>query len=188
MKALRFLPPIVWTGVVAWLSGEAWSAEGTSFLIPFIATLVPSADPDQLRAGLWLLRKAAHAAEYGVLGGLWWWALAREAPARWPVALGLAALTAAGDEFHQTATFSRTGSVVDVLLDSAGASVAIALLRSGRAGIDRITGVLLWTAAVAGTALIALDWVVRAPAGWLWVSVPAAWLALVLWRRKPRRA
>ena len=46
-----------------------------------------------------------------------------------------------------------------------------------------LTGALLWVAAVGGTALIALQWSLGVPSRWLWGSTPAAWIALVLWRR-----
>ncbi len=46
---------------------------------------------------------------------------------------------------------------------------------------------LLWIAAAGGTALLAIDWAAAAPPGWLWLSVPAAWLTLWAWRwRRPR--
>lgn len=189
MKAPRLLPPVAWTALIAWFSGEAWSAEGTAFLTPLLGALLPWADPDQLRAALWLIRKAAHVTEYAVLAALWSWALAPVAATRrWPLAFGLSVVTAALDETHQATTLTRTGSVADVLLDAAGAGVALALSASGSAVIDRATGLFLWTAAVGGTALIAVNWTVAASSHWLWVSVPAAWIALGLWRRRTARA
>jgi VanZ family protein len=45
----------------------------------------------------------------------------------------IAVLYAASDEFHQTFVAGRHGSPVDVLVDSAGVLIAIALLRYHRA-------------------------------------------------------
>src|SRR5262245_10121124 len=151
MIALRLLPPLAWTALIAWFSGEMWGAPGTSFLIPWLGVLWPWADPDQLRGVVWIIRKAAHVTEYAVLGALWYWALARFPSARLPLALGLAVITAGLDELHQATTLTRTGSVLDVLLDATGASAAVAVLAWGAAAIDRVTGLILWTAALGGT-------------------------------------
>ena len=49
-----------------------------------------------------------------------------------------------------------------------------------------LTGALLWVAAAGGTALVAVDWRAGVPAGWLWWSVPPAWIALAFWLRRRR--
>jgi VanZ family protein len=71
-----------------------------------------------------VLRKAAHAAEFAVLGFLLLRAIGRELPA---LALGIA--YAASDEVHQSYVPGRLGSVWDFLLDSAGVALGILLLR-----------------------------------------------------------
>jgi len=73
---LPFLPPLAWTLVIAWFSQESWSSEGTEFLLPRLAALLPWITPDQARAALWFIRKGAHVTEYGVLAALWMHALA----------------------------------------------------------------------------------------------------------------
>lgn len=189
MTALRFLPPLLWTALIAWLSGSAWSAARTaSRLLPLLQALLPFAAPDQLEAIHWLIRKTGHVLEYAVLAALWSRALGAGAARRpWRAPFGLSALTALLDELHQGATLTRGASAADVLLDSAGAAAALALLAGGtRRAMERLTGALLWLSAGGGTALIALDWAAAAPAGWLWASAPLAWLAL-LWRRRRRK-
>src|SRR5207247_6142530 len=81
MSALRVLPPLAWTAMIAWFSTAGWSAvETASVLLPLLRWLAPSAGPEQLEAFHWLVRKTAHAAEYGTLAALWRWALgSREA-------------------------------------------------------------------------------------------------------------
>ena len=187
MWALRGLPPLAWTALIAWFSTDSWSTTQTaSLLLPLLHRLLPWAAPEQLEVLHWLARKAAHAAEYGVLAALWSRALgSRDAWRSWLAPLGLSILTAALDELHQSTTLTRTANAADVLLDSAGASAALIWLNGVvRPVARRLTGALLWVAAAGGTAVIALDWSAGVPAGWLWWSVPAAWIALVFWRRR----
>jgi VanZ family protein len=86
---------------------------------------VLSAQPD-LNSGLgvWdtIGRKLVHMASYGLLWWLWWRALGSTAAA---AAITLA--YAIGDEYHQSFVEGRHGSPVDVLIDTAGMAIAIAL-------------------------------------------------------------
>jgi VanZ family protein len=181
MRLLQLLPPIAWTVLIAWLSTDTWSAAETAprlFLV--LRWLLPGAAPDQVEALHWLARKAAHAIEYGVLAALWSRALgSRDRRRGWIAPLGLSVLTATIDELHQSMTNARMGSVADVVLDGAAASAALI----GGPAARWLTSALLWIAAVGGTAAIAFDWNAGVPAGWLWASVPLAWMALVFWRR-----
>ena len=189
MRALRIVLPLAWTALVFWLSTDSWSAtETSSLLLPVLRRLMPWAAHDQIEVAHWLVRKCAHAVEYGVLAALWSFALGSpEGWRRWLTPLGLSILTASLDELHQATTLSRTASAADVLLDSAGAGATLIWLAGGAPALARcLTGALLWVAAAGGTALIALDWSVGVPARWLWCSTPAAWIALVVWRRQSR--
>jgi VanZ family protein len=102
--------PLVWMGLIYFFSAQPTLPQ------------VPGALADLL------LKKGAHMAVYTVLVLLWWRALT----ARWcfasptvPIALAwLAALAyAASDEFHQTYVPGRNGTVVDVVIDGAGAAL-----------------------------------------------------------------
>ena len=181
----RLLPALLWTGLVAWFSGASWGTSGTDFLGPYLSALFPWATPDQLKAGIGLIRKAAHVTEYAVLAVLWKLAWAPLGRMSWMPALALSVLTAVLDELHQSTTSTRTGSAADVLLDTAGAGAGLVLAVGGWASIDRLVGVLLWLAAVGGAAMLAINWATAVPAPWLWLSVPTAWIALYLWRRRP---
>lgn len=83
-----------------------------------------------------LVRKAAHLTEYGILGTLLFRALRAEQGGwrgGWAVAaVVLAVAVAATDEWHQAFVPSRTSSPWDVLLDGVGATIAQALRRLGR--------------------------------------------------------
>jgi VanZ family protein len=94
---------------------------------------VLSAQPD-LNSGLGVFdligRKLVHAGEYALLCFLWWRAL-KSVTGPTPAAVGaflIAIAYAAGDEFHQTFISGRSGSPVDVAIDSAGATLAAVLL------------------------------------------------------------
>jgi VanZ family protein len=183
---LRFLPPMVWSALIGWFSGAGFSAAATApFLESWLRAMLPWAGPEQVAALHWLLRKAGHVVEYAVLARLWSRALAveaRPAPWRWP--LLLAALTAVLDEAHQATTHVREGSAADVLLDTAAASAALYVaVAGGRRAALTFARALLWIAAGGGTVLLAIDVAAAAPSGWLWLSVPAAWLSLWYWRR-----
>jgi VanZ family protein len=98
---------------------------------------VLSAQPDLPRApGPWvdlLLKKAGHAAAYGVLAWLYLRALrhgSAQGDTRVVVRLasaGLAVVYALSDEYHQTLVPGRNGNLLDVAIDGAGAGVAMLL-------------------------------------------------------------
>lgn len=180
MSAARFVLPVVWTGLIFWIGGAEWGADSTRvFALPLLHRLMPWASPEVLDLAHLVLRKAGHVLGYAILGALWWRALRR-----WHAAVLLAALIAFLDEARQAFALGRGASAGDLLLDSASAGLAVALLAGGVAPtMDALTVILLWAAALVGTSLLALDVAAGAPAGWLWVSTPVAWLVLI-WRRR----
>ena len=182
MIARRVIVPLAWTILIFWLGGNDWSAESTrEYVLPLLHHLLPWASAEWLDLAHRLVRKAGHVTGYAILGGLWWWTLRR-----WSAAVLLAALTAFLDEGRQALAVDRGASAGDVVLDAASAGLAVALLAAGVAPtVDAVTGVLLWLAALVGSALLVLDLAAGAPAGWLWLSAPAAWL-LLAWRRRVR--
>ena len=86
-----------------------------------------SAQPD-LNSGLggWdlILRKCAHMIEFGLLWFLWWRALGHGNRA---VPAGIAIGYAITDEIHQSFVDGRHAALQDVLIDSAGVLIAIAV-------------------------------------------------------------
>lgn len=185
-SALRFLPPLVWSALIAWFSGAGFGADSTASLLePWLREMLPWAAPEQIAALHWLLRKAGHVVEYAVLALLWSRALRLAGgPRPWRRPLLLAVLTAALDEAHQATTGVREGSVADVLLDTGAAAAALHVAVAGiRRAADGLARILLWIAAAGGTLLLGINLAAAAPSGWLWVTVPAAWLSLWYWRR-----
>ena len=121
---LRLLPPLCWTGLIAYFGGSQWSgAETVRWLGPLLRALLPMASPEALATAHFLIRKAAHVIEYAVLAVLW-----RRSVGGTGGPLGLAVLTASLDELRQSFTPGRGGSMADVALDGATATMALALM------------------------------------------------------------
>lgn len=128
-------PALAWAGLILTLGGAGYDASQTSRWIgPLLAWLLPDADPE-LRAALHgAIRKAAHLAEYAVLGAL----AARASLPRLAPALLFGLALALFDEGRQTLLPERSGSPVDVGIDLAGhgaglyAMIAARRLRAAR--------------------------------------------------------
>jgi len=108
--------PFIRNAVLPWLAAVLWAA------LIFYLSARPSLKTNW---GVWdfILRKAAHMAEFAALSLLLWNAIRRRGIA-FSRALALAAaaafLYACSDEFHQRYVPGRTGSFRDVAIDSAG--------------------------------------------------------------------
>jgi VanZ family protein len=103
-----------------WLPVVVWAAAIFAFSsIPGLATGL----------GTWdlVLRKLAHAAEFGVLGILLFRATGRAS-----VAFLLASAYAVTDEVHQHFVEGRLGSPVDWLIDAAGVAIGLGLYLAWR--------------------------------------------------------
>jgi VanZ family protein len=99
----------------------------------FVLSSMPSDDPDKTFLQLFA-RKAVHFSEYALLTALWWRALRTRLQPRAALiaAFSIACAYAITDEIHQTFVETRIGTPVDVLIDVAGAAVAIALIARRR--------------------------------------------------------
>jgi VanZ family protein len=126
-----WLPVVLWMTLIFWGSTNLMSAEHTSrFLVPFLRWLKPDISPAALAQVHFLVRKAGHVTEYGILAALLfrgWRSLSSDLWSRTSAALVIAMLFAASDEFHQSFFPSRTASLGDVLIDSSGALLAVIL-------------------------------------------------------------
>jgi len=121
---LRLLPPLCWTGLIAYSGSDQWDGTHTAaWLGPILRALLPTASPEAMATAHFLIRKAGHVIEYAVLAGLW----RRGLGGAW-APLGLAVLTACLDELRQWLTPGRVGSMADVLLDGAAAATALGLI------------------------------------------------------------
>ena len=115
-------------------STDAFSAPHTSRWIgPFLLWLWPSLSAGAVADLQFALRKAGHMLEYALLAILLWRALRRAGDEAWSWraaawAVSLAAAYAVTDEIHQSFTRLRQGSPWDVLIDVAGAALALLAL------------------------------------------------------------
>ncbi len=105
-------------------------SQTSRFIRPLLEFLFPSAPDETLRIYHGYIRKAAHFAEYAVLAFLAVRALAASHlyRLRYALALLLVIGIAAIDEFHQSFEISRTGSILDVMLDISGGSAMVIFL------------------------------------------------------------
>lgn len=131
-----WLSVALWMGVIFFLSTDELSDQRTSrFIGPVLRWLNPGISDAAVREIQYTVRKCAHLSEYAVLAILlqralypttivatsgWTWS-----QAGW--ALFLTALYACSDEFHQAFVPSRQASVMDVLIDTAGGGIGLAV-------------------------------------------------------------
>jgi VanZ family protein len=172
--------------VIALLSSAQWSASNTGgFLALWLSPWLTTAQIVTLNG---IVRKTAHLTEYAILGALWYRAFVRGQGLRpgasaW-IALVISVAWAVVDEVHQSFVPTRTASPVDVLFDITGAGLAVAAARLGLGPLmDRGAGLLLWFAAVGGALVIGVNALNGVSSRYLWVTVPAAALVLLVrWR------
>jgi VanZ family protein len=138
---VRWLPAILWAGLILLASSDWFSAAHTRSIIEgFFWWLFPSWTPYSIYKAHLVVRKCAHFFEYAVLGILVMRGFERNqtqgpstraARSLRMTMLGvvlLCAMVATIDEVHQHFVPSRTGSPYDVLLDATGSTVAMLLL------------------------------------------------------------
>jgi VanZ family protein len=127
-------PPIIWMSVIFWFSTDIFSGDNTgSLLWKVVSFIYPGATRELFDSIHFYVRKAGHFTEYAVLALLLFRAFRSGAGARWRRGWALSSLLVAFlyaslDEYHQTFTRHRTGSIYDSLIDTSGAATALVLL------------------------------------------------------------
>jgi len=133
-----WLPPIVWAAVILIASTDLFSGSNTAGVLQRIAVTIfgHRLAPATAETLNFLIRKSAHLTEYGILSALTFRALRGEQKSwswRWAIgAIVFAGVIASIDEIHQSFVPSRTGTWHDVLLDTAGATLAQILIRAAQ--------------------------------------------------------
>lgn len=145
----RYGPVILWAVAIFVFSSGLFSGSNTSSVLRSLVLWVyPSATETGLAFVHGLVRKTSHFVEYAILALL----LARAFQTslreflrnHWfAVSLAFVALYALSDEFHQSFVSSRTASIYDCLIDTAGGLAALLFVSarsrvSTRSGSDRI--------------------------------------------------
>lgn len=88
---------------------------------------LPASALPHLGALDFFVKKGGHALGYGLLGLAYFYALPPRLTYgyRWVLALLMAVLFALSDEYHQSFVEGRNSTITDVLIDAAGASLAL---------------------------------------------------------------
>ena len=126
-------PAIAWSCVIFTMSTDTFSAEHTKWIFePVLRWLVPGLAQSQYENIHHIIRKCAHFTEYFVYFVLLYRAVrAGREGWRWSwgsIALLIAALYSATDEFHQSFVPGRGASPYDSLLDTTGAFIALVVV------------------------------------------------------------
>ena len=127
----RYFPLIAWLAFISFASSDNFNAGNTSRIIgPLILWLFPNTSPETLAVVHYFTRKIAHFTEYAILGFLAARAF-RTSPnpainRRWfLICLAVVVVYALLDEYHQSFVPSRSASIVDSLIDTAGGLTAL---------------------------------------------------------------
>jgi VanZ family protein len=132
-----WLPVLIWMVLIFSASSDRGSFQHSSRIIaPLVHWLFPTVSDARIHDVVVFVRKCAHVTEFAALAMLVWRALGAAADPRpgswpWPRAMRtllIVAVYAASDEFHQLFVPSREASVVDVMIDTSGAVLALLLV------------------------------------------------------------
>ena len=132
----RYGPLVLWIAFIFYASsGEFSSVNSSRFVRPLLLWLFPEISEGFLGGVHFLIRKASHLAEYGILAFLarrafvlssrvfiqhWWLELA----------LLLVVLCSLLDEFHQSYAPSRSASLLDCVIDVIGGLTVLLIFRA----------------------------------------------------------
>lgn len=148
-RVWRYGPLVVWAALIFIGSSDLLSASHTSdYLAKPLRLLLPRASESTIAVIHFALRKAAHFTEYAILASFAARAFRGSSQSflrtRWfLVSLVFVVVYALSDEYHQSFVPTRTASIYDSMIDSAGGLTVLALLawrqrvRTG-SGRDRI--------------------------------------------------
>ena len=136
----RWLPLLIWMALIFTGSSDLLAGEHTSrYFVPLMHFLFGNRlSAEQIEYAHHLFRKGGHLTEYAVLCVLFWRVVASLHATYIPlsfaqkrngylIAVACSLVYAATDEFHQSFVPSRTASVYDVMIDTVGAALGLAL-------------------------------------------------------------
>ena len=134
-RLIRYWLPVALMLTLMFLfSTDFFSGENTKRIIEWVMRLFwkDESAPD-IKETNFLIRKFAHFFEYAVLASLLFRAFRADSRVRWRLswataALGVVVSWSLLDEFHQTFTKTRGGSIYDSMLDSSGGLFALLVI------------------------------------------------------------
>ena len=133
-RVFRYGPVVLWAALIFIFSSGLFSGSNTSTIVwPLVQWVYPGVSETTLAFVHALIRKASHFVEYAILALLAARALRTSSRDflrnHWfAVSLTFVALYALSDEFHQSFVSSRTASIYDCLIDTAGGLAALAIV------------------------------------------------------------
>lgn len=134
-KVVRYWLPVVgMLAVMYWFSTDALSGENTRGIIETVLSWFGYHPPGRTLTRInYFVRKSAHFTEYAILAALLFRAFRADSSYRWRLSWALYSLAvivswAALDEWHQTLTRTRGGSIWDSLLDASGGLVSLLII------------------------------------------------------------
>ena len=136
-RALRYGPLLLWLAFISFASTGEFSAVNSSrFIRPVLLWLFPGISEGQLGGIHFLTRKVSHLVEYAILAFLARRAFITSSHAgiqrRWfQLGLLLVVLCSLLDEFQQSFAPSRSGSIVDSIVDVIGGLTVLLIFRAG---------------------------------------------------------
>lgn len=132
-----WLAALLWLGLIVFESTNALSAEKTRAILYPLLHFLFGLDPVRFLTWHFVIRKAGHIIGYSVLSLLFFraWRVTIQVSGSpcWSIvwariAFAITCLVASLDEWHQSFLPSRTGTIRDVVLDSAAALVTQVLI------------------------------------------------------------
>ncbi|MBI4750152.1 MAG: VanZ family protein [Acidobacteria bacterium] len=137
-KRLLYLAlPLGWMACLFFFSTDVLSSNQTGSVIEplihkVVRTIDPTASPKAVWLGHLLLRKLGHLTEYACLAILWAVVLRKVSGWSHRSVLLMALIFSVGyaviDEWHQTFTLERSGTIQDVIIDGMGALIGLGIL------------------------------------------------------------
>ena len=128
-----WLPVLLMLAVMYYFSTDVFSGENTRGALDWLLHWLWPAGTRHLTRINFVVRKAMHFVEYAALAALAYRAFRADSPATWRLkwalySFALIAVWSLLDEFHQTQTRRRGGTIYDSLIDSAGGLTMLILI------------------------------------------------------------
>ncbi len=133
-KLFQWLPPFLWMAAIFVFSTDLFSSGNTGgILAKIVLWLAPTISDEGLQTIHFLVRKAGHFTVYAGLAFLLIRAFRIGSAQRWHWHWALYSFLIVGiyallDEYHQSFTTSRTGSIYDSLIDLTGGAFMLLVL------------------------------------------------------------